>query len=106
MNLDQYAQELERDGFCVIPGLFEPALIEQWHRAFLAVFADRAARPEGLAPRERKRFYLTLPWLLPFADPEVFANPVILGVLDRVFAQEYVMAQLAADTPLQGSEYQ
>jgi hypothetical protein len=31
---------------------------------------------------------------------------VILGVLDRVFAQEYVLVQVAADTPLRGSEYQ
>ncbi len=42
----------------------------------------------------------------PFADQEVFANPVVLGVLNRIFAQEYVMVQLGADIPVKGSDYQ
>jgi ectoine hydroxylase-related dioxygenase (phytanoyl-CoA dioxygenase family) len=104
--LDGHAAELERDGVCVIRQLLSPALVQQWAAAFAALFEDRARRPGGLAPRERQRFYVTLPWTLPFCDPQVFANPVILGVLNRVFAQEYVMVQLAADTPLLGSEYQ
>lgn len=104
--LDRHAEELNRDGICVIRRLLPPSLVEAWARAFADLFRDRAHRPGGLAPRERERFYLTLPWTAPFADPAVFANPVILGVLDRVFAQEYVMVQLAADTPLRGSEYQ
>ena len=104
--IDRHVEELERDGICVIRGLFSEALIDRGRSAFTELFADRAQRPGGLAPRERERFYLTLPWQSPFADAEVFANPVILGVLDRVFAQEYVMVQLGADTPLQGSEYQ
>ena len=104
--IERYADELQRDGICMIRGLFDPDVIAQWRRAFTVLFADRARRPGGLAPRERERFYLTLPWQAPFVDPGIFANPVILDVIDRVFAQEYVMVQLGADTPLQGSEYQ
>ena len=50
--------------------------------------------------------YVTLPWVPPFANSAVFANPTILSVLDRVFYQEYKLVQLAADIPMQGSEYQ
>ncbi|TAF09896.1 MAG: phytanoyl-CoA dioxygenase, partial [Nostocales cyanobacterium] len=60
----------------------------------------------GLAPREISRYYLTLPWCTPFANTNVFANPVIMGILKRVFFQEYVMVQLGADVPFQGSDYQ
>ena len=105
-RLDRYAEELNRDGICVIRSLLPPSLIQVWADAFATLFRERAGRPGGLAPRETARFYVTLPWREPFDDPLVFANPVILGVLDRVMAQEYVMVQLAADTPLQGSEYQ
>jgi ectoine hydroxylase-related dioxygenase (phytanoyl-CoA dioxygenase family) len=105
-RLDASADELQRDGVCVLRGLLDPAVIERWRHAFERLFHDRAQRPGGLAPRERQRFYLTLPWEAPFADPEVFAHPVILGVLQRVFAQAYVMVQFGADTPLHGSEYQ
>jgi ectoine hydroxylase-related dioxygenase (phytanoyl-CoA dioxygenase family) len=105
-RLDQLARDLRRDGICVVRGLFDPALIDDWYAEFTALFKKRQARPGGLAPREKARFYLTFPWEKPFADAGVFANPVILGVLNRAFAQEYHLVQLAADIPFQGSEYQ
>lgn len=105
-DLDQLAEELNRDGICVIRGLFDRKLVEEWAQAFDSLFRERQNRPGGLAPREQARYYLTLPWVTPFANTDVFANPVILGVLSRVFPQEYVMVQLGVDVPLQGSNYQ
>jgi hypothetical protein len=105
-DLDRYAQELNRDGICVIRGLFDRALIEEWAQAFDTLFRERQNRPGGLAPREQSRYYLTFPWVSPFANTDVFANPVILGILDRVFFQEYKLVQLGADIPTQGSDYQ
>ena len=70
------------------------------------LYAERARIDGGLAPRGKARHYLTLPWVDPFADPEVFAHPAILGVLDRVFAQEYVMVQLGADVAEPGAQDQ
>src|SRR5947209_8362096 len=105
-ELDRLAADLNRDGICVMRGLLDRALVEEWARAFDALFRARQQRPGGLAPREQSRYYLTLPWGPPFSDPTVYANPVVLGVLDRAFAQEYVMVQLGADVPLQGSDYQ
>jgi ectoine hydroxylase-related dioxygenase (phytanoyl-CoA dioxygenase family) len=105
-DLDRFAEELNRDGICVIRGLFDKELIEEWAQAFNALFEQRQNRPGGLAPRGPGRYYLTLPWVKPFANVDVFANPVILGVLNRVFFQEYKMVQLAVDIPAQGSDYQ
>lgn len=105
-DLDRFAQELNRDGICVIRALFDRKLVSEWAQAFEKLFRERQNQPGGLAPRELARYYLTLPWVPPFANAEVFANPTILGVLDRVFAQEYLMVQLGADIPVQGSDYQ
>jgi hypothetical protein len=105
-DLDRLAEDLNRDGICVLRGLFDPGMIEEWRVAFSDLFARRQSMQGGLAPREEARYYLTLPWTAPFANVEVFANPAVLGVLDRVFAQEYVMVQLGADVPLRGSTYQ
>jgi ectoine hydroxylase-related dioxygenase (phytanoyl-CoA dioxygenase family) len=104
--LDRLAEDLNRDGICVIRGLLDRSKVDAWAAAFDELFRDRQGRPGGLAPREQSRYYLTIPWVSPFADREVFANPVVLGVLNRVFAQEYVMVQLGADVPVQGSDYQ
>ncbi len=80
--------------------------VERWKEAFDALVEERSRIPDGLAPRGKSRHYLTLPWVEPFADPEVVANETVLGVLDRVFAQEYVMVQLGADVAGPGAEAQ
>jgi phytanoyl-CoA dioxygenase PhyH len=105
-ELDKRAAELEKDGICILKGLLEPELLREWAEAFASLVDRRGRLPGGLAPRGPGRYYLTLPWVGPFADPGVFAHPGILGVLDRVFAQEYAMVQLAVDTPVLGSDYQ
>lgn len=106
LELDQFAEDLNRDGICVIRRLFAQELIGEWAAAFDALFQERQQRPGGVAPRGKARGYVTLPWTAPFANSAVFANPTILGVLARVFYQEYKLVQVAADIPLQGSEYQ
>jgi Phytanoyl-CoA dioxygenase (PhyH) len=105
-DLDKFAEQLKQDGICLIPKLFEQKLIDEWAQAFERLFQNRQNQPGGLAPREVARYYLTLPWIAPFANQSVFANPVIMGILERVFYQEYVMVQMGVDLPLQGSDYQ
>jgi hypothetical protein len=105
-DLDRAAEVVERDGICVLRGLFPARMIARWAAAFADVLRERTGRPGALAPRGKGRFYVTLPWRPPFSDPAMFANREILGVLERVFRQPYVMVQLAADTPVRGSEYQ
>ncbi|MBW3623967.1 MAG: phytanoyl-CoA dioxygenase family protein [Armatimonadetes bacterium] len=105
-EMDRLSEELNRDGICVLRGLLAPAKIDAWADAFDRLYQERQNRPGGLAPREESRYYLTIPWVPPFVDTEIFANPVVLGVLNRVFAQEYVMVQLGADVPVKGSDYQ
>jgi hypothetical protein len=105
-ELDALAADLERDGICTLQGLFDAGTLRAWGDRFASLVEQRRNRPGGLAPRGAGRFYVTLPWTPPFADVDVFANPAILGVLDRVFAQEYRLVQFAVDTPVQGSEYQ
>lgn len=105
-DLDQLAVDLNRDGICILRGLFDRQLIEEWKIAFDALFHERQQHPGGVAPRGTARGYITLPWVSPFTNSQVFANPTILALLDRVFYQEYKLVQLAADIPMQGSEYQ
>ena len=105
-ELDRLAADLERDGICVLPGLIPEEQVARWREAFDELFEARSKIEGGLAPRGKSRHYLTLPWREPFADPEIFTHPSILGVLDRVFAQEYVMVQLGADVAGPGAEAQ
>jgi ectoine hydroxylase-related dioxygenase (phytanoyl-CoA dioxygenase family) len=106
VEADTQALELERDGICILHNVLDGDLLAEWADEYAALVERRRAYPGGLAPRGPGRYYVTLPWTRPFADPRVFANPSILKVINRVFAQEYVIAQLAVDTPVLGSDYQ
>jgi ectoine hydroxylase-related dioxygenase (phytanoyl-CoA dioxygenase family) len=105
-QIDRWAAELNQDGICVLRRVFDADVLRQWRLAFEALWEERLHKPAGLAHRGANRFYLTLPWIRPFTDPGVFAHPAILGVLDRVLAQHYVLVQMATDTPVAGSDYQ
>jgi hypothetical protein len=105
-EIESLAAALARDGICFMRGLFDRDGIRAWAEAFEALVDRRRAIPGALAPRGPGRFYVTLPWIPPFADPEVFAAPPLLRLLDKVFAQEYALVQLAVDTPVRGSDFQ
>ena len=52
------------------------------------------------------RYYVTLPFAAPFADPLVFEDEDVLAVVQRLVGDDAQLHQLATDTPLRGSEYQ
>lgn len=98
--------EIHRDGATVLRGLLEPRVVRRWAKAFDQLWARRLSSPHGLAPRGPGRYYTTLPWIGPFADAAVYANDVILAVVEGVLGPHHVLVQLAADTPVLGSEHQ
>jgi hypothetical protein len=103
---DELAEQVRRDGHCVLPGLFPKALINEWAQRFEPLLKDHIAREGHRQNRGTGRYYVTLPFVAPFADPFVFADPDILAVVDRLVGPGTVMCQLATDTPLRGSDYQ
>lgn len=105
-ELDALAVELKRDGICVIRQLLCRETLHEWRTAFHKLRREKEALAGGLAPRDEARYYFTLPWESPFADPLIFANDAILGVLQRVLLQSFEMCQLAVDFPVKGSTFQ
>lgn len=105
-QITRAAAELERDGVCVLRGLLDRTLVARWAEAFDALVERRRGIPGLVAPRGNGRFYTTLPFTSPFADPGVYAHPGILAVIGRVLMDDFVLVQMAADTPVLGSELQ
>ena len=105
-DLDAAVDELRRDGITILRGALGRGLIERWAEAFGELFERRQRIPGGLAERGPGRYYTTLPWVAPFADPAVFAHPDVIAIVDRILQSDFAMVQLAADTPVLGSERQ
>ncbi|MGH9941353.1 MAG: phytanoyl-CoA dioxygenase family protein [Pyrinomonadaceae bacterium] len=105
-EIEQFTQEVLRDGFCILPGHIPAAKLDAWRDAFTPLLEEHIAREGHLQNRGAGRYYVTLPFTAPFADPEVYENDDILAIVEHLVGGELVMPQLATDTPLLGSDYQ
>jgi len=94
------------DGFCVLPEHFARAKMDAWREAFAPLLSRHIEREGHRLNRGPGRYYVTLPFREPFADPEVFEDDDVLAVVRALVGEDAQLHQLATDTPLVGSEYQ
>ncbi|MBN3756311.1 phytanoyl-CoA dioxygenase family protein [Paraburkholderia sp. Tr-20389] len=104
-ELDLLANQFDTDGMVVLRRHFARDTLLQWRNAF-DVLLEHRLRTSATAVRGPNRHYITLPFAGVFADEAIFADPDLLGIVERVAGDEPVMCQLASDTPLDGSDYQ
>lgn len=102
---DAYASAFERDGMVVLKQHFPKATLANWRTAFDSLLAQRL-QDQATAVRGANRHYITLPFTGPFADENIFCDPDVLAIVERVAGDDPVLCQLATDTPLRGSTYQ
>jgi hypothetical protein len=102
---EQFLLRLQKDGFCILPGHFSVEKLTVWQHAFAQILNERIANGTA-SGRGPNRYYISLPFEMPFADPAVFEDADILDILERAAEGDLVMPELAVDTPLQGSDYQ
>ena len=105
-EIEQFTEEFKRDGFCVLRGHFPPEKIAVWRQRFAPLLEEHIEREGDRRNRGAGRYYVTLPFEAPFADEEIFADPDILSIVEKLVGADFTMVQLATDTPLRGSEYQ
>jgi hypothetical protein len=104
--IEAFAQAALKDGFCLLRDHFSKAALESWHHAFLPLLEHHIAHEGHLQNRGPRRYYVTLPFTTPFADPRVYEDEDVLAICERLVGRDLVMCQLATDTPVRGSEYQ
>ena len=105
-EIEAFTQTVLTDGFCLLRDHFRRATLEHWREAFAPLLETHIAREGHLKNRGPARYYVTLPFAEPFADPSIFEDDDVLAVCERLVGEEMAMCQLATDTPLLGSTYQ
>ena len=105
-EIESFARRVLEDGFCVLPAHFAREKVEAWRAAFAPLLARHIEREGRLQNRGPGRYYVTLPFVAPFADPLVFEDEDVLAVVRKLVGEDAQLHQLATDTPLRGSEYQ
>ena len=105
-QIEQFAQSVITDGFCVLPDHFSPKKLDQWRQSFLPLLDRHIAREGHLQNRGPSRYYVTLPFTDPFADPCIYEDDDVLAIVEQLVGTDAVMCQLASDTPVLGSTTQ
>jgi hypothetical protein len=103
---EAFAQGVLNDGFCILPDHFSASTLNSWREAFAPLLEAHIQREGHLINRGPARYYVTLPFAHPFADPHIYEDDDILAICERLVGEDMVMCQLATDTPLKGSDYQ
>jgi hypothetical protein len=105
-EVQAFMSEVLEQGYCVLRGHFAREKMEAWRAAFAPMLEKHVEREGHRLNRGPGRYYVTLPFAAPFADPEVYEDDDVLGVVRGLVGDDAFMCQLATDTPLLGSEYQ
>lgn len=103
---EAFTQEVLKDGFCILREHFSKEKLVRWREEFTPLLEHHIAREGHLQNRGAARYYVTLPFASPFAEPEFYEDQDVLDIVRRLVGDDAVMCQLATDTPLDGSEYQ
>lgn len=105
-EIDAFTREVLRDSFCILRDHFSVEKLNAWREAFTPLLETHIAREGHLLNRGPGRFYVTLPFTEPFADPEIFEDEDVLAIVHKLVGEDATLVQLATDTPVLGSEYQ
>src|SRR5690349_19880809 len=96
-NIQKLTQEFHRDGFCLLKQFINPEKLLVWREKFLPLLEDHIQNQGDPSFRGAQRFYVTLPFTAPFADPDIFNNDVVFQLLENLVGKDFVMCQLATD---------
>lgn len=105
-EIERLTREVLEQGFCILRGHFSREKMRAWQEAFRPLLEAHVEREGQLENRGPARYYVTLPFREPFADPEVYEDDDVLALVNSLVGPDAVMCQLATDTPLLGSDYQ
>lgn len=123
-DLELKLAELKINGFATFEDLIPGEKIDRIRTAFLPLLEQVKAADSGeknVAVRGHSdarlivegrlqvvnRYTMYVPWEQPFADPEIYENPLLLEFLDRYWGtQDYHITCYHSNNPYPGSQYQ
>lgn len=105
-EIEKFVEEAKSEGFCILRDHFPKEKLLHWKESFLPLLDEHIKREGHLKNRGAERYYVTLPFENLFADEEIFVDPDILAIVEKLVGKDFTMCQLATDTPLNGSQFQ
>lgn len=101
---EQMRTALKSVGYVVLEQMLPTAKIAALYAEFERLLDEHRAM--AASNRGRNRYNIAIPACGVFTDPEIVCNEIIMPVLRELLGEDLAVDYLAADTPLQGSDYQ
>jgi ectoine hydroxylase-related dioxygenase (phytanoyl-CoA dioxygenase family) len=105
-QIQSLVEDGNRDGFVILRDHFSREKLQVWAEKFPPLLEEQIEREKDSPNRGAQRFYVTLPFTDPYADRSIYEDEDVLAIVEGLAGKDYVMCQLATDTPLLGSDYQ
>lgn len=105
-QIQSFIQDAKRDGFVVLRDHLSREKLQGWVEHFPPLLEKQIEVEKDSPNRGAQRFYVTLPFTAPYADPSIYEDEDVLAIVEELAGKDFVMCQLATDTPLLGSDYQ
>ncbi len=103
-EIQALADEIRVKGYVLLDDMIPEAKVAAMRDTFDPLLqAKRQADPPN---RGVNRFQMHLPFEMPFADPMLYANPIVLAIIENLFGHDHILTYFASDTPFPGSDYQ
>ena len=120
IDFDLKIAEFRVNGYSVLEDILPVETVDRISEVFLPMLEHVRTRESGFADGEWgdlrtgfgrqqnvNRYTLTIPWVPPFADAEVYESPVILEFLKRYWGrEEFYIKCFHSNSPYPGSEHQ
>jgi hypothetical protein len=101
---DELALALRTDGYFLLEEVFDRDRIKGMRDDFAQLLdAHRAKSSDN---RGKNRYNIQLPVRPPFVAPDIQTNEIVFPLVKRLLGEDVAVSFMAADTPLEGSDYQ
>lgn len=101
----QEAERLARDGYAVFDRVFDPAFVDELRTEYLHQFPDVATSPDRYKVGNL-RFQAPIAMTGPYASPQLYANPPLLGLAEAALGGNHLIDSVATVTALPGARIQ
>ena len=101
---DDLVLAVRTDGYVLLEEVYDRDRMKTLHDDFAGLLDEYIAT--AVDNRGKNRYNIQLPVRAPFVAPDIQTNDIVYPLVKRMLGDEAAVSFMAADTPLEGSDYQ
>lgn len=105
-HLRELVSEFNKEGCLILDRVFDPAFIQRLHRAFIRDYQHYLVEkdhPDALCVGN-KRYQITIEVKDEFNTEQLYANPLVLSLVEQLLGKRFVISDLTCVASLPGAE--